>query len=145
MSITISAVQEEVWGLLKPSQCVYLATVEGDQPRVRPVTLLNIEQKFWIATGSRSAKARQILRNPNVEFCLPLTESCGTGYLRVAGVATAETDPETQRRIGDQISFLREYWSGPEDPNVVLIRITRVEIEYLKPGEMTAVTFLVQS
>jgi len=145
MSASIAEVQKEVWNLLKPSQCVYLATAEGDQPRVRPVTLLDIDRKFWIATGRRSAKARQMLRNPNVEFCLPLTETSGTGYLRIAGVATAEEDPETRRRIGDQISFLREYWSGPDDPNVILIRITRVEIEYLKPGEMTAVTFLVQS
>jgi pyridoxamine 5'-phosphate oxidase len=145
MSASIAEVQKEVWSLFKPSQCVYLATAEGDQPRVRPVTLLDIDRKFWIATGRRSAKARQMLRNPNVEFCLPLTETCGTGYLRIAGVATAEEDPETRRRIGDQILFLREYWSGPDDPNVALFRITRVEIEYLKPGEMTAVTFLVQS
>jgi general stress protein 26 len=145
MSASIAEVQKEVWNLLKPSQCVYLATAEGDQPRVRPVTLLDIDRKFWIATGRRSAKARQMLRNPNVEFCLPLTETCGTGYLRIAGVATAEKDPETRQRIGDQISFLREYWSGPDDPNVILLRITRVEIEYLKPGETTAVTFLVQS
>jgi uncharacterized pyridoxamine 5'-phosphate oxidase family protein len=144
MSASIAEIQQEVWSLLKPSQCVYLATAEGDQPRVRPVTLLDIDRKFWIATGRRSAKARQMLRNPNVEFCLPLTETCGTGYLRVAGIATAETDAETRKKIGAQIPFLSEYWSGPDDPNVVLFRITRVEIEYLKPGEMTAVTFLVQ-
>jgi uncharacterized pyridoxamine 5'-phosphate oxidase family protein len=144
MNASIAEVQKEVWRLFKQSQCVYLATAEGDQPRVRPVTLLDIERKFWIATGRRSAKARQMLRNPNVEFCLPLTETCGTGYLRVAGVSTVETDPETRRKIGAEIPFLGEYWSGPDDPNVALFRITRVEIEYLKPGEMTAVTFLVQ-
>ncbi|MCX6093085.1 MAG: hypothetical protein NTX23_09500, partial [Candidatus Bipolaricaulota bacterium] len=71
-------------------------------------------------------------------------ETCGTGYLRVAGISAAEMDPETRKKIGAQIPFLSEYWSGPDDPNVVLFRITRVEIEYLKPGEMTAVTFLVQ-
>jgi uncharacterized pyridoxamine 5'-phosphate oxidase family protein len=145
MSASIAEVQKEVRSLFKPNQCVYLATVEGDQPRVRPVTLLDIDRKFWIATGHRSAKARQMLRNPNVEFCLPLTETCGTGYLRVAGVAAVETDPEMRREIGAQIPFLSEYWSGPDDPNVALFRITRVEIEYLKPGEMAAVTFLVQS
>jgi pyridoxamine 5'-phosphate oxidase len=144
MSASIAEVQKEVWSLFKQNQCVYFATAEGDQPRVRPVTLLDIERKFWIATGRRSAKSRQMLRNPNVEFCLPLTETCGTGYLRVAGVATAETDAETRKKIGAQIPFLSEYWSGPDDPNVALFRITRVEIEYLKPGEMTAVTFLVQ-
>ena len=144
MSTSIAEVQKEVWSLFKQSQCVYLATAEGDQPRVRPVTLLDIERKFWIATGQRSAKARQMLRNPNVEFCLPLTETCGTGYIRVAGVSAVEADPATRRKIGAEISFLGEYWSGPDDPNVALFRITRVEIEYLKPGEMTAVTFLVQ-
>jgi uncharacterized pyridoxamine 5'-phosphate oxidase family protein len=144
MSASIAEVQKEVWGLLKSDQCVYLATAEGDQPRVRPVTLLDIEKKFWIATGRRSAKARQMLRNPNVEFCLPLTETCGTGYLRIAGVATAEAEPETRKRIGDQISFVREFWAGPDDPNFILFRIARVEIEYLKPGESMAVTFLVQ-
>ncbi len=144
MSVTMADLEREVWSLFKPSQCVYLATAEDDQPRVRPVTLLDIERKFWIATGRRSAKARQMLRNPNVEFCLPLTETCGTGYLRVAGIATLETAPDVQRAIGDQIPFLKEYWTGPGDPNFALFRITRVEIEYLKPGEMTAVTFLVQ-
>jgi uncharacterized pyridoxamine 5'-phosphate oxidase family protein len=145
MSTSIAAIEKEVWSLLKPNQCVYFATAEGDQPRVRPVTLLDIDRKFWIATGRRSAKARQMLRNPNVEFCLPLTETCGTGYLRVAGVAAAEADSETRKRIGEQIPFLREFWEGPEDPNFALFRITRVEIEYLKPGETMAVTFLVQS
>jgi uncharacterized pyridoxamine 5'-phosphate oxidase family protein len=144
MTASIAAIQKEVWQLLKPNQCVYLATAEGDQSRVRPMTLLDIEEKLWIATGRRSAKARQMLRNPNVEFCLPLTETCGTGYLRVAGVASAEADPVARKRIGDQIPFLREYWTGPDDPNFILFRITCVEIEYLKPGEMMAVTFLVQ-
>lgn len=145
MTTSIKAIEQEVWGLLKKDQCVYLATAEGDQPRVRPVTLLDIERKFWIATGRRSAKSRQMLRNPNVEFCLPLTETCGTGYLRIAGVATPEADAETRKRIGDQIPFLKKFWAGPDDPNFILFRITRVEVEYLRPGEMTAVTFLVQS
>lgn len=144
MSATVADIERDVWGLFKASQCVYLATVENDQPRVRPVSLLDIDRKFWVATGRRSAKARQMLRNPNVEFCLPLTETCGTGYLRVAGMASIEGDPDVRKTIGDQIPFLREFWTGPDDPNFALFRITRVEVEYLKPGEMTAVTFLVR-
>jgi len=144
MSASTAEMEREVWSLFKPSQCVYLATVEADQPRVRPMSLLDIDRKLWVATGRHSANARQMLRNPNVEFCLPLTETCGTGYLRVAGVAAMESDAGTRKRIGDQIPFLHEFWTGPDDPNLALFRITRVEIEYLKPGEMTAVTFLVQ-
>lgn len=142
MPNTLPEIQEEAWRRLKPSQCVYLATSEAEQPRVRPVTLLNIDQKFWIATGTRSAKARQMRRNPNVEFCLPLDTECGNGYLRIAGLATSVTDPETREAIGKEIPFLREFWTGSDDPQFALFRITRVEVEYLRPGEMTAFTFL---
>lgn len=142
MPNTLSEIQQEVWGLLKPSQCVYLATAEGAQPRVRPVTLLNLDRKFWIATGTRSAKARQMRRNPNVEFCLPLDAECGNGYLRIAGLASAIADPGTREAIGTQVPFLREFWTGSDDPQFALFRIARVEIEYLRPGDLTAFTFL---
>lgn len=139
----LKGMKEEVWGLFTDSQEVYFATVEGDQPRVRPVTLLNIGEKFWIATSPRSAKARQIRRNPNVEFCLPLSDERGGGYLRVAGLASVVTDPETRAAIGGKIPFLNRYWSGVDDPNFSLIRITRVEVEYLRPGDMEPYTFIV--
>jgi len=139
----IERIKEEVWGLFTDSQPVYLATAEADQPRVRPVTLLNIDQRFWIATSPRSAKARQIRRNPNVEFCLPLSDERGSGYLRVAGLASLVSDPETKAAIGEKIPFLNDYWSGTDDPNFCLLRITRVEVEYLRPGEEEPYTFIV--
>ena len=143
MSKTLAEIKAEVWAHFQPGQCVYLATAEGDQPRVRPVTLLNLEEKFWIATSPRSAKARQILRNPNVEFCYPLTADCGNGYIRVSGIATVIRDSEVLERIGNQIPFLTEHWTGPQDPDFSLVRITRVEVEYLAPGEMISHTFIV--
>ena len=143
MGEKMEAVKQEVWDHLKESQCVYLATAEADQPRVRPVTLLDIDEKFWIATTTRSAKARQIRRNPNVEFCLPLTAECGTGYIRVAGVAGVITEQETRTAIGAKIPFIKDYWGTPDDPSFSLFRITRVEIEYLRPGEEYPTTFLV--
>lgn len=72
MADMTNGIKEEVWKRFAKSQVVFLGTAEGEQPRVRPVTLTNFDQKFWIATGTRSAKARQIRRNPNVEFCFPL-------------------------------------------------------------------------
>jgi len=131
MSKTLAEIKMDVWAHFQPGQCVYLATAEGDQPRVRPITLLNLEEKFWIATSPRSAKSRQILRNPNVEFCYPLSTDCSTGYIRVSGIATITRDTDVIERIGNQIPFLTEHWTGTQDPNFCLIRITRVEIEYL--------------
>ncbi len=143
MPRSIEEIRQEAWSRLKDSQCVYLATTEADQPRVRPVTLLNLDEKFWIATSTRSAKTRQMRRNPNVEFCLPLHEECGNGYIRISGVATIIADRDTIEQIGSRIPFLAEYWEGVNDPDFCLIRITRVEVEYLKPGDATATTFIV--
>ena len=143
MSKTLAEIKAEVWAHFQPGQSVYLATAEGDQPRVRPVTLLNLEEKFWIATSPRSGKSRQILRNPNVEFCYPLTADCGNGYIRVSGIATVIRDSEVLERIGNQIPFLTEHWTGTQDPDFSLVRITRVEVEYLAPSEMIPHTFIV--
>ncbi|MBN1857778.1 pyridoxamine 5'-phosphate oxidase family protein [Candidatus Bipolaricaulota bacterium] len=138
-------IRQEVWGHLKNSQCAYLGTAEDVQPRVRPVTLLNVDEKFWIATGTRSQKARQIRRNPNVEVCIPLGEETCNGYIRVAGMASAVYDDALRRRIGDTFGYFGGTWSGPEDPDYTLIRIHRVEIEYLCPGSNEAHTFIVHT
>ena len=143
MSKTLDEIKTDVWAHFQPGQCVYLATAEGDQPRVRPITLLNLEEKFWIATSPRSAKSRQILRNPNVEFCYPLSTDCNTGYIRVSGIATITRDADVIERIGNQIPFLTEHWTGTQDPNFCLIRITRVDLAYLEPGAMVPHTFIV--
>ncbi len=143
MPRSIDEARKEVWTHFKDMQRVYLATAEVDQPRVRPITLLDLDEKFWIATGTRSAKALQIQRNPNVEFCLPLREETGEGYIRVSGVASVITDQETRAQIGGRIPFLADYWEGAHDPDFCLIRITRVEVEYMKPGEDAAATFMV--
>jgi len=137
------SIKQDVWRTFSKVQPVYLATVEGDQPRVRPVTLINLEQRFWIATGTKSAKAAQVRRNPNVEFCLPLSEGDRTGYVRVAGTADPVEDSETRARIASQIEFFSYYWSSPDDPDFTLLRITHVAVEYLAPGAAEAETFIV--
>ena len=143
MPNSIEDIHRQVWSHFQPMQCVYLGTAEADQPRVRPVTLLNLDEKFWIVTGTRSAKARQMRRNPNVEFCLPLSAECGQGYVRVSGVSSPITDAEIRAEVARQTPFLTEYWTGPDDPDFALFRITRVEIEYLAPGDSYAHSFLV--
>jgi hypothetical protein len=52
--------KEEVWSRFKDFQHVFLATTEGDQPRVRPVTLIYFDKRFWITTGTSNAKVKQI-------------------------------------------------------------------------------------
>ncbi|UCF09586.1 MAG: pyridoxamine 5'-phosphate oxidase family protein [Candidatus Bipolaricaulota bacterium] len=143
MGKSIEEYKADVWQQFREVQRVYLATSEKDQPRVRPVMLIDYDEKFWIATAMESRKACQIRNNPSVEFCLPLAEGDANGYIRVAGVADPVDDPSWRKEIGERFGYFAEYWSGPDDPDYLLLRITRVEVEYLPPGETEAVTFLV--
>lgn len=60
MNNKISKVKDEVWNYFKDSQSIFLATSEGNRPRVRPVTLIYFDRKFWIITGTNSNKVAQI-------------------------------------------------------------------------------------
>ena len=66
---------------------IELATVEGDQPKVRPVMLMHFDKKLYVATGTESNKVNQIRGNPKMEFCLRLPEGENVGYVRAAGTA----------------------------------------------------------
>ena len=61
---------QEVYQFLKKCQTYYLATVEGDQPRVRPFGTVNIfEGKLYIQTGKIKDVAKQMMANPKIEIC----------------------------------------------------------------------------
>ena len=61
---------QEVYDFLKKCGTYYLATVEGDQPRVRPFGTANIfDGKLYIQTGLKKDCAKQMLANPKVEIC----------------------------------------------------------------------------
>ena len=61
---------EEVYAFLKACGTYYLATVDGDHPRVRPFGTIDIfDGKLTIRTGSKKDVAHQMLENPQVEIC----------------------------------------------------------------------------
>ena len=61
---------KEVYEFLKKCGVYYLATVEGDQPRVRPFGTVNeFEGKLYIQTGKIKPTSRQLMANPKAELC----------------------------------------------------------------------------
>ena len=74
---------ERVCQFLNEAKTYYLATVEGDQPRVRPFgTAIIYNGKLYIQTGKVKAVSKQLAANPKAEIC---AFHNGT-WLRVAGV-----------------------------------------------------------
>ena len=73
---------ERVVNFLKEAETYYLATVEGDQPRVRPFGTAHVfEGKLYIQTGKMKDVSKQIHANPKVEICAFKNGE----WLRVAG------------------------------------------------------------
>ena len=61
---------EEIVKFLKEAETYYLATVEGDQPRVRPFSTAHIfEGKLYIQTGKKKDVSKQLHANPKAELC----------------------------------------------------------------------------
>lgn len=95
---------ERVCKFLKDAQTYYLATAEGDQPRVRPFGTAHVfEGKLYIQTGKVKPVAKQILENPKVELC---AFKDGV-WLRVAGELVLDDRTEAKKAMLDDYPELR--------------------------------------
>ena len=87
---------EQVVKFLKEAETYYLATVEGDQPRVRPFGTAHIfEGKLYIQTGKVKDVSKQIHTNPKVEICAFKDGE----WLRVAGELVEDDRREARQSI----------------------------------------------
>ncbi|MCR4756047.1 MAG: pyridoxamine 5'-phosphate oxidase family protein [Lachnospiraceae bacterium] len=111
---------ERVEKFLKEAGTYYLATVEGDQPRVRPFGTANIfEGKLYIQTGKSKNVSKQIHANPKAEIC-----ACkGPEWLRVACTLVEDDRVEARQSMLDAYPSLQGMYSA-DDGNT--------EVFYLK-------------
>jgi len=126
---------KEAWSHFKDFQHVSLATVEDNQPRVRPVTLIYFDKRFWITTGTDSAKVKQIQRNPKVELCLLFQEGDSDCCIRVAGLAKIIEDKEVKAKIAKHCDFFSRHWESVDDPTYTLLEIFPAEVEHVRPDK----------
>ena len=108
---------QEVYEFLKKCGTYYLATVEGDQPRVRPFGTVDIfEGKLYIQTGKVKAVSHQIEANPKVEICA----FSGGKWLRVAGTLVRDDRLEPKQHMLDAYPSLKGMYSAEDDNTEVL-------------------------
>ena len=131
-------IKKEIWGYLKNYQTIHLATIDGDIPRVRPVTLAYLDSRFWLFTGAKDAKTMQIQAHPKVEFSLTVKKGENSGTVRAYGTANIVQDQETKAKMADLCEYFKDYWKTPDDPTYALIEFLIEEIEYMRPSEMVA-------
>lgn len=111
----------EVYEFLKNCGVYYLATVEGDQPRVRPFGTVDLfEDKLYIQTGKVKAVARQMKANPKVEISAMAQDG---RWIRVTAEAVLDDNIKAQEHMLDAYPNLKAMYTAGDD---------NTEVYYLK-------------
>lgn len=111
---------EEVLQFLKACGAYYLATMDGDQPRVRPFGTVDLyDGQLTIQTGRKKDVAQQMLRNPKVEICA----FDGKRWLRIAAKAVGIPALDAQTHMLDAYPELRAMYA-PGDGNTMIFALT---------------------
>ncbi len=102
---------ERVVEFLKKANVYYLATVEGDQPRVRPFGTAHVfEGRLYIQTGKVKDVSKQIHANPKVEICA----FCDGEWLRVAGTLVEDDRNEARQSMLDAYPSLQSMYAADD-------------------------------
>ena len=107
-----------------------LATIDCDQPRVRPVSPVLVEGfTVYVANLRSYGKTREIAANPKVE----LNYLDGNhDQVRITGVAEVLTDPAKLREIWESNALLRGYLGSPDNPELIIYRIRPERVRFMR-------------
>ncbi len=107
---------QEIYEFLKKAGTYYLATVDGDQPRVRPFGTVNIfDGKLYIQTGKVKDVSKQLYANPKAEVCAFVDGV----WLRVAGKLIPDERYEAKKSMLDAYPSLQGMYSADDDNTIV--------------------------
>jgi uncharacterized pyridoxamine 5'-phosphate oxidase family protein len=120
---------QEVYDFLKKCGTYYLATTEGDQPRVRPFgTYLIFEGKLYIQTGKAKSVSKQMKKNPKIEICA----FSGDTWVRIEATAVEDDRLAPKKAMLDAYPQLQAMYKA-DDPNT--------QVLYLKNATATFASF----
>jgi uncharacterized pyridoxamine 5'-phosphate oxidase family protein len=109
---------DKIVEFLKAAQVFYVATADGDQPRVRPFGVaLNIDGKLSICTGAWKNVARQIKSNQKIEISAMAPDG---KYIRITGMLEDKSTGENKRKFFDYMPRLAELYKDKENEFTVL-------------------------
>jgi uncharacterized pyridoxamine 5'-phosphate oxidase family protein len=119
--------------VLKADRICFLATTDGDQPRLRPVSPVKTDGfVVYVANLSSSNKTREIAANPNVELCY-LDER--NVQVRITGVAEVVSDPAILEEVLGEKTLLRAYLETIDRSRFLLYRVRPAQVRYMQGWE----------
>lgn len=134
MAATAASAQkniDKVQSFLKECKYYQIATVDGDQPYVRPFGVAEIiNGKLYIMTGKSKKVFQQMKKNGKFEICA--VKPSGAEWIRIDGVLVIDEDTKTKQEILDRNPGLKGMYSAT-DNNMALL--------YIKDGKATVSSF----
>ena len=120
----------KVLAFLDDTQTYYLATVEGDQPRVRPFgTALVYNDKLYIQTGKVKAVSKQLAANPKAEICAFKDGK----WIRITGELVEDDTREVKTLMLEKMPILRHMYNE-DDGNMQMLYFKNAKVVFASFG-----------
>ena len=133
--MTVSDLQTKIEAVMSGSQLAVLATLRDGKPWGRYVMTHAKGTTLYVTTFLGSRKISQIKADPNVHVTLGSTGvEVERPYLQIAATAEVLTDESIKEEMW--VDYLTRFFTGPEDPNYAVIKISPSLIEIMEPGKM---------
>ena len=123
-------VLEMAQAVVKADRFPYLATIDGDQPRLRPVSPVRTDGFIvYVANLRAYHKTQEIAANPRVELCY-LDDN--HDQVRITGVAEVVIERPLLQEIWDANPLLRQYLGSLDNPMLIVYRIKPTRVRFMK-------------
>lgn len=115
---------------MKAAKFPLLATVDGDQPRVRPVSPVRTEGfTIYVANLRRYGKTAELAANPKAELCYTDDDH---NQVRITATAEILTDRSMLEEIWNTSPLLRAYLKDLNNPELIIYKFTPTRVRYMK-------------
>lgn len=114
---------QDVLDFVKENPVCFIATMEGDQPRVRGfLAVLFDDGKIYFTTGTMKRVYDQLVKNPKTELCFFSKDFAKT--LRISGKTEIVDDLAKKQQLVNERDYLKPYKDRPNDPGFILLRLS---------------------
>ena len=124
---------ETVIDYFKSQPLMYLATIDGNQPKVRPMALIYHTNTCWFVSIAGRKKIKEIEINDNIEFAINPQDREDLSTIRGTGRAVLIDDQELRQDLANVIPWFDEYWESAEDSNFFLYKIDLEQVSVQIP------------
>src|SRR6476660_7449543 len=117
-------------GVIAADRFPQLATIDGDQPRLRPVSPVRTDGfTIYVANLRLYHKTAEIAANPKVELCYM---DAGHNQVRLTGLAEIVTDRALLQEIWDANPLMRQFLGSLDNPQLIIYRIRPTRVRYMQ-------------